>query len=91
MTDRMESSAQYCFCGKEAVQRCSGCQAVYYCCREHQRSNWKEHRSNCRAYRIEETLNVGRHLIASRDLKAGNNNLFKFFLPFIAVVGEMSL
>lgn len=62
---------QRCYCGKEALQRCSGCQAVFYCSREHQKSDWKQHRLNCRAYRVEQTLNLGRHLIACRDLKAG--------------------
>ncbi|XP_057376965.1 SET domain-containing protein SmydA-8-like [Daphnia carinata] len=61
-----------CFCGKEALQRCSGCQSVFYCSREHQKADWKKHRSNCRAYRVERTLNVGRRLIACRDLKAGD-------------------
>ena len=62
---------QHCFCGKDASQRCSGCQAVFYCSREHQKKDWKQHRINCRAFRVERTLNVGRRLIACRDLKAG--------------------
>ena len=64
---------QYCFCGKEASQRCSGCQAVYYCSREHQKNDWKNHRSACSAFRVERTLNLGRRLIACRDLKAGKS------------------
>lgn len=68
-----------CFCGKEAHQRCSGCQAVFYCSREHQKTDWKKHRSNCKAYRVEQTLTIGRHLIACRDLKAGILICFRLF------------
>jgi len=59
-------------CNSDASQRCSGCQVAYYCSREHQRQHWKSHRLDCRAYRIESSPVVGRHLMACRDLKPGD-------------------
>jgi ankyrin repeat protein len=34
-------------CGKLAVNRCSGCQKVYYCSKDHQMQDWKIHKNNC--------------------------------------------
>lgn len=59
-------------CEAKASQRCSGCQSVFYCSRDHQRQDWKTHRLTCRAYRIESNPIVGRHLVACRDLKPGD-------------------
>lgn len=67
----VEEQHQCSVCDKEATQRCSGCQSVYYCSRDHQRKDWKNHRSACRSYRIERSPNIGRRLMACRDLKAG--------------------
>ena len=62
-------------CEAKASQRCSGCQSVFYCSRDHQRQDWKTHRLTCRAYRIESNPIVGRHLVACRDLKPGQISL----------------
>ncbi|GAQ93002.1 hypothetical protein KFL_012430010 [Klebsormidium nitens] len=40
-------------CGKkstsdEALERCSVCRAVCYCSKEHQKSDWKEHKKVCK-------------------------------------------
>lgn len=38
-----------CFwCHKATVMRCSKCVATYYCCRDHQKRDFKEHRKFCR-------------------------------------------
>ena len=34
-------------CGKEATKFCSKCKLIYYCCVEHQRSDWKNHKKTC--------------------------------------------
>lgn len=34
-------------CNKEATKRCSVCQEAWYCSTECQKSNWKEHKTNC--------------------------------------------
>ena len=67
----MESAQTCAVCSQEAPHRCSGCQAVYYCSKEHQRKDWKQHKATCRAFRVERSPNVGRRLIALRDLKPG--------------------
>lgn len=35
-------------CGSEAKSRCSACQNVHYCCRDHQRHHWTIHKHNCK-------------------------------------------
>ena len=34
-------------CKKEALKVCSRCKAVFYCCVEHQKDDWKQHKPNC--------------------------------------------
>ena len=41
-------------CGKEDPDntlRCIGCLAIHYCCEECQRSDWKNHKAQCRTSR----------------------------------------
>lgn len=36
-------------CGiSENLQRCGQCKSVYYCCKEHQRQDWKKHKIQCK-------------------------------------------
>jgi hypothetical protein len=40
--------AQICgVCSQPAKQLCSKCNKIYYCCREHQVADWKEHKKIC--------------------------------------------
>ncbi|KAL2770675.1 egl nine-like protein 1 isoform 3 [Daubentonia madagascariensis] len=44
-----ERDRQYCeLCGKmENLLRCSRCRSSFYCCKEHQRQDWKKHKLVC--------------------------------------------
>ncbi|KAJ3647129.1 hypothetical protein Zmor_024665 [Zophobas morio] len=59
-------------CQKPADLKCSACKLVAYCCKDHQKKHWKTHKSLCRAYEVVATKEVGRCLVASRDLNAGD-------------------
>nr|CAI5824243.1 unnamed protein product [Callosobruchus analis] len=39
-------------CQKEATQKCGSCHGVYYCCREHQKADWKNHKKVCRPFKV---------------------------------------
>ena len=39
-------------CKQPAKQRCGGCQVTYYCSRDHQRLDWKTHRSRCKPFKV---------------------------------------
>lgn len=59
-------------CSKPAIQKCSGCQSVHYCSKEHQKEDWKLHKLQCSPARVKQDENVGRYLEATRDIKAGD-------------------
>uniref|UniRef100_A0A8D9BF04 Protein msta, isoform A n=1 Tax=Cacopsylla melanoneura TaxID=428564 RepID=A0A8D9BF04_9HEMI len=59
------------FCGEPSSQKCSGCQLVYYCCREHQKKHWSKHKSHCRPMKLCQDNVLGRYYVASRSIKAG--------------------
>ncbi|KAF2369132.1 SET domain [Trinorchestia longiramus] len=58
-------------CRKPAKQFCSSCKAVFYCSRECQKRGWKEHKTKCKCFSIQIHPGFGRHLVATRDIKAG--------------------
>lgn len=61
-------------CGKnEELRACSGCGLIYYCSVEHQKSHWKVHKGNCKAYKV-----CSRFVF----LKLGHKNFTKNILDF---------
>lgn len=59
-------------CGKHATLKCSGCRRSFYCSKEHQKEDWPRHKLICHAWEIQENAEMGRHLVAKRDLTAGD-------------------
>ncbi|XP_060817403.1 SET domain-containing protein SmydA-8-like [Bombus pascuorum] len=59
-------------CNQRATLKCNGCKQQFYCKKEHQRQDWPIHRSNCQAWEIRESCELGRYLVASRDLNPGD-------------------
>ena len=40
------------FCGKVDpvnMMRCLGCKSIHYCCAECQKSDWKDHKAQCKS------------------------------------------
>lgn len=37
---------------EKSLKACTGCGNIFYCSVEHQKHDWKEHKGNCRAYRV---------------------------------------
>ncbi|XP_070506795.1 SET domain-containing protein SmydA-8-like [Chironomus tepperi] len=59
-------------CGVESKQKCSGCNLVFYCSRDHQVADWKKgHKTNCKCYDILCNDILGRYMVAKRDIKPG--------------------
>jgi len=58
-------------CAGPANQRCTGCHITFYCSRDHQKQHWKKHKSSCCAYKVCVSPDIGRYLVATRDLKPG--------------------
>ncbi|CAL7933797.1 unnamed protein product [Xylocopa violacea] len=59
-------------CNQRATLKCSGCKQQFYCNKEHQRQDWPRHKSICQAWEIHENSELGRYLLASRDLNPGD-------------------
>ena len=59
------------FCNKTAELKCTGCYKVYYCNKEHQTLDWKNHDKNCSALKLVEDESSGRkYYVARRDIEA---------------------
>ncbi|CAG9564432.1 unnamed protein product [Danaus chrysippus] len=59
-------------CLTPTEQKCSGCQTVHYCSRDHQKQHWKLHKLHCVPAKIKELPGIGRYLEATRNIKAGD-------------------
>ncbi|KAJ8923004.1 hypothetical protein NQ315_001552 [Exocentrus adspersus] len=59
-------------CGEKAELKCSACKLVAYCGKEHQKKHWKVHKSLCRPFEVTQEPEVGKCLVATRDLKPGD-------------------
>ena len=58
------------FCNKTAELKCAGCYKVYYCNKEHQKLDWKNHDKNCSALKLVEDKSSGRkYYIARRNIE----------------------
>jgi hypothetical protein len=49
----------------EKLDRCSRCKVTWYCCRQHQKTDWKRHRKECNAQFSEAATQVERKLLVS--------------------------
>ncbi|XP_071438993.1 SET domain-containing protein SmydA-8-like [Hetaerina americana] len=59
-------------CSGPTSLRCSGCRSVFYCSRDHQKLHWSTHKGECKqTYVMSHSERLGRHLVAARDLEAG--------------------
>ncbi|XP_041981847.1 SET domain-containing protein SmydA-8 [Aricia agestis] len=59
-------------CSTLTEHKCSGCQGVHYCSREHQKQDWKQHKAICSPARVKEDPKLGRYLEATRNIKPGD-------------------
>ena len=61
------------FCNKNAKQKCSRCQNVYYCNKECQASHYKTHKLSCKqAFKIVEIAGKGKGMIADKFITEGS-------------------
>ncbi|CAG7721170.1 unnamed protein product [Allacma fusca] len=58
-------------CKKPSNQECSACHSANYCSQGHQRKHWQVHKKDCTPIVLRESPALGRHWVASRNLKAG--------------------
>lgn len=68
----MESRGRCGQCGSPASLRCGGCSVVHYCSKEHQRQHWPAHKAQCWPFTLTTDPDVGRQLVASRNLPEGH-------------------
>nr|XP_033204798.1 SET domain-containing protein SmydA-8-like isoform X1 [Bombus vancouverensis nearcticus] len=67
----MESQTTCAICGKNAIHKCSACGNVYYCSKQHQKEDWRNHAKACKSFKLAEDSLLGRHCIATRNIKVG--------------------
>lgn len=39
-------------CKIPCERKCSSCKLIYYCCEEHQKSDWTVHKAVCRPFKV---------------------------------------
>ncbi|KAG5666817.1 hypothetical protein PVAND_014827 [Polypedilum vanderplanki] len=72
MTPKVENNPSCAICKMtNDLKACSACGLVYYCNSEHQKEHWKEHKTECIAYKIIDDKN-SIYIEAARDIKAGS-------------------
>ncbi|XP_037944727.1 SET domain-containing protein SmydA-8-like [Teleopsis dalmanni] len=59
-------------CQVPAKLSCSACKSIKYCGAEHQRQHWKKHKTDCRPFRVANDEQLGRFLLSTRNITAGN-------------------
>lgn len=57
-------------CNNNAKFKCAACKQVNYCGAQHQKKDWSNHKINCRPFKIERSDDLGRYLVATRDIPA---------------------
>lgn len=55
-------------CSKDANSICTNCKSIYYCSRDCQKADWKNHKKNCSPFEIKNDEKLGRFLKANRDI-----------------------
>jgi len=59
-------------CGTAPSTPCGGCSQVEYCGKDCQRKDWRQHKANCKSYKVVTSVEEhGNHAVACRDLKKG--------------------
>ena len=66
----MSPSSSCIFCYEEGVIECSNVPGLKFCSRDHQRLHCRSD-GTCNPYAVSEDEQVGRYLVASRDIQAG--------------------
>uniref|UniRef100_V5G4W8 Protein msta, isoform B n=1 Tax=Anoplophora glabripennis TaxID=217634 RepID=V5G4W8_ANOGL len=59
-------------CSEPAQLKCSACKLVAYCGKDHQKKHWKVHKTLCRPFEIAEDAEIGKCLVATRDIRPGD-------------------
>ena len=61
------------FCKSESseLKKCNSCEKVFYCNKECQRNDWKNHKPSCPPYRVREVPGKGRGVFATRKINPG--------------------
>ncbi|XP_016966660.1 SET domain-containing protein SmydA-8 [Drosophila biarmipes] len=58
-------------CKVAASQACTRCKMVRYCNRDHQKQHWPQHKRSCRPFKEEQDAQLGRYLLVTQDIAAG--------------------
>lgn len=59
-------------CQNPAEHRCGSCHDAHYCCKEHQKIDWKNHKRNCRPFKVHSNDILGRHIKATKGINPGD-------------------
>ena len=76
-------STQCAICQIEADKKCTGCNEVAYCGKEHQRKHWSTHKKDCKCWKvIEDPTGVKGRYILTRLSHQNIYDYINFLLVF---------
>ena len=77
-------STQCAICEIEADKKCTGCNEVAYCGKEHQRKHWSTHKKDCKCWKvIEDPTGVkGRYVLT----RLKYHDIYNFLYIFIILL-----
>ena len=77
-------STQCAICEIEADKKCTGCNEVAYCGKEHQRKHWSTHKKDCKCWKvIEDPTGVKGRYVLTRLKYHDIYDYIHFLLVFI--------
>ncbi|XP_065216191.1 SET domain-containing protein SmydA-8-like [Planococcus citri] len=75
MLEILQNNDKCWICDNTSSKKCSACKQINYCSIEHQKSDWKRHKKNCKPCMVKNDRKKGRCLVTTRDI-APNEIIF---------------
>ncbi len=82
-TKSVPKMSENCFyCGEQCSEKCNDCHNVSFCCQEHFTFHKSRENQACLPFKVEKNQELGRYMIATRDIKPFETIVYDEALAF---------